>query len=143
MKLFKGTPISFTFHTPQTQSTMQQRSAHTSAQYSTNATQHNGVIQQGAPASMHQMLDLYYTSLCQPAFPEPGTYLLLECISEHRFTSPFPQFFFQQSVVVVFGFHFQFLYESKLERNFNRGALNAKKVSQVLFRVYPSRGITL
>uniref|UniRef100_A0A914ZNM9 Sex-determining region Y protein n=1 Tax=Parascaris univalens TaxID=6257 RepID=A0A914ZNM9_PARUN len=68
----QGTPISFTFHTPQTQSTMQQRSAHTSAQYSTNATQHNGVIQQGAPASMHQMLDLYYTSLCQPAFPEPG-----------------------------------------------------------------------
>ena len=27
---------------------------------------------QQPPATASQMLDMYYTSLCQPAFPEPG-----------------------------------------------------------------------
>uniref|UniRef100_A0A1I7W1H6 Protein Smaug n=1 Tax=Loa loa TaxID=7209 RepID=A0A1I7W1H6_LOALO len=27
---------------------------------------------QNLSATMHQMLELYYTSLCEPAFPEPG-----------------------------------------------------------------------
>ncbi|KAK0418035.1 hypothetical protein QR680_013339 [Steinernema hermaphroditum] len=32
----------------------------------------NGYHQAAKPPSMNQVLDMYYTSLCQPAFPEPG-----------------------------------------------------------------------
>ncbi|KHN87653.1 Transcription factor SOX-2 [Toxocara canis] len=66
----QGTSISFTFQTPQSQPSIQ-RGAYSSSHCSTSAHQ-NGVVHQSTPATMHQMLDLYYTSLCQPAFPEPG-----------------------------------------------------------------------
>uniref|UniRef100_A0A1I7ZQC7 Sex-determining region Y protein n=1 Tax=Steinernema glaseri TaxID=37863 RepID=A0A1I7ZQC7_9BILA len=32
----------------------------------------NGYHPQAKPPNMNQVLDMYYTSLCQPAFPEPG-----------------------------------------------------------------------
>ncbi|VDK49032.1 unnamed protein product [Anisakis simplex] len=70
----QGTPISFTFQTAQPQSAVLQKNVLYSSSMNSTPTHSNfnSNAQHATPANMHQMLDLYYTSLCQPAFPEPG-----------------------------------------------------------------------
>lgn len=60
--------MAVTFQTPQTPVQTIQRPYQTHL----SGTPHSTLQNHHPPVSASQMLDMYYTSLCQPAFPEPG-----------------------------------------------------------------------